>query len=224
MKFLAVLMALSLTSLSHAQELDTPLEVPAPTWTAPPPPTHIERQSLRLEVLEGQDAPRALPLVMKKGWLNAALPPSDALGIRLTNVGDGRLLVVVAINGLDPSTGKRAYQGQPGRVLLPGQALVFPKGKAHKKADVAALLPAGKTEGTISVAVFHERTDYPLLLPGMDPPPFGPENFAVGKDGVRRWVPPPRYPFRKATTDPAEMLYLQYSADPALAQADGAKP
>lgn len=218
-KFLAFGLALGLSVPSHAQEAAVVSADPSETilteWTPPPPPappTHLERQTLRLEVLEGAAAPKALPLVMKKGWLNAQLPTYSELGLRLTNMGEGRLLVVVAINGLDPSSGKKAYQGQPGQVLLPGQAIVINQGKTHKKAPLGPVLPASRAEGTISVAVFHERTDYPLLLPGMTPPPFGAEAFKVGKDGVRRWVPPLRYPFRKLTPDPAEFLYLQYSA------------
>lgn len=179
--------------------------------------TSLERQGVKVEVVDqvSSDQPVALPLPMAQGRLRPQLP-SDAshLGLRVTNVSQGRILVVVSINGLDPRTGQKAYQGQPGYVLLPGQAWVLKQGKLKKKGPLSPILATGKPQGNISIAVFPERTDYPLLLPGMTPPPFGPENYRVGSDGVRRWVPPARYPFRKEKAEPSDFLYMDYEHIP----------
>lgn len=213
-----MLLGLSPWALAQQNSSDEAPELAAleqeAAWTPPPPPpprTQVERRNLRLEVVQGAEEPQALPLTTKGGWLHAALPSKTDLGLRLTNTGEGRLLVVVSINGMDPFTGRRAYQGQPGKVIEPGQSVVMRRGKFHKKADFEPILPANKDDGAISVAIFEERTDYPLVLPNMEPPPFGPENYKVGKDGVRRWVPPPRYPFRKVSAEPSEFLFVQYS-------------
>lgn len=196
-----------------------PLESEA-SWQAPAPPTAAERLGVRLEVVSLGGAPAALPLQVSHGRMRAALP-SRAHGVRLTNASEGRVFLVVAIDGVNPTTGQRAYMGQPGMVLEPGQSRVLSRAKAHRKAGWGPVL-AASGEGLVSVAVFPERTDYPLVLPDMESPPFGPDTYRVGADGVRRWVPPQGYPFRKASTAPSTTLHILYAAPPAVASDTGA--
>ena len=110
MKRLVFLLGLCLVFPVFSQEAVS-LETPPMDDSGRPSPnvvkTALERQGVKVEVVDqvSSEQPVALPLPMAQGRLRPKLP-SDAsdLGLRVTNVSQGRILVVVSINGLDPRT------------------------------------------------------------------------------------------------------------------------
>ena len=202
----ALLLALSPLVQAEEPEVSEP-SFPIPA-ALPDLPSFVEQGLVRLEVVResAQAQWSALPLQVTYGRSRATLSPEQNAGLRLTNTSEGRVMLIVSINGIDPYTGRKAYQGQSGLVLEPGASMLVEQGKTSRKSDWSPVLPASRNEGTIAVAVFHERRDYPLVLPNMEAPPFGPETFRVGADGIRRWVPPMNYPFRRIAEHPRAAL------------------
>lgn len=175
----------------------------------------LVQPALRLELKETAQGGLA-PLKLLHGYRVAHLAKGAPYALRLTNTSLERVMVVVALGGRDPFTGKKAYRGQKGRVIEPGETLAVSEYREGKK-SVRPLFENQPDRSSVDVAVFYERTDYPLILPGMDTPPFGRENYAVGADGKRRWMPPKGYPFRKRSEEPSSFVHLPYTLLPATA-------
>lgn len=152
----------------------------------------------------------AQPMVFSAGRISAQLDEHGEYGLRLTNLTDRRIIVVLSVDRIDPRLGTRAYQGQPGLLFQPGQTRLVMKGKPSKKSPPRSLLPLKPDVGTISMLVFEEATDYPTQGMGLPPAPFGPENYRVSADGNRQWIPPANYPFRKKPGSAPEMIQLHY--------------
>ena len=205
----ALLLAFSPLVQAQTAEASDPSPVSTPEQRS-----FVEQGLVRLEVVRQteQEQWSAIPLQVTYGRSRATLSPQQKAGIRLTNTSEGRVMVIVSINGINPYTGRKAYQGQSGLVIEPGASLLVDQGKTDRKSDWSPILPAAQDEGTIAVAVFHERRDYPLVLPNMEAPPFGPETFRVGADGLQRWVPPMNYPFRRIAEHPTALIHMDYRA------------
>lgn len=176
-------------------------------WVAPPIPQSMTRLGLEVAFVNKDGQP--LNQTSLRGVSTVALAPGEKHGVRLVNHNPTRVSLVIAIDGLNPSTGKPSYMGQPGLVLNPGETVTLYRTRLKRKGDLVPLFE-GRQEGSINVGIFQERTDYPFITPGMSPPPYGPENFVQDGTG-RRWVPPQHYPFRKTTDLPASMIYLRYA-------------
>ena len=149
-------------------------------------------------------------MVFSRGRISAQLKEGEEYGLRLSNLTDRRIMVVLSVDRLDPRLGTPAYQGQPGILFQPGETRLVMKGKPSKKSQARALLPLNPDVATISMMVFEEATDYPTQGMGLPPAPFGPENYRVLADGSRQWIPPSNYPFRKRPGSDPEMIQLHY--------------
>lgn len=169
--------------------------------------TVMEQGGFTLEVLNDTVAQ---PYLVRKGVVYFPLGAPETTVFRLTNHTNERLQIVFTFNRLNPMTGRPAILQDNGFVLDPKQILVIAEGRLSKrKKDKPVRLFAQNPEGFFHFAVFKERTDYPLILPSMTPPPYGKDNFVV-ENGVRRWVPPARYPFRRLQDMPNYGLYGTY--------------
>ena len=185
------------------------IQAPLPDSEASPAQRmHVGRRVIRVELLDAQGAPVPLPLVA--GVASASLKEGSQYRLRLTNLTQGRLSVVVSVDGLDPARGNRAYLGQPGVVLQPGETRVLAHSRQAPDAPPGAFLPGARKQGEIALKVFLERKDYPTQMPGVAPAPFSPEYFRVTSAGDREWLPPKGYPFRRLSREPAEAPYLKY--------------
>lgn len=169
--------------------------------------TALEQDGFKVEVLENQ-TPKAF--VLNKGVSHLNVPSPDTTVFRLSNNTNERVQVLFTFNRINPMNGRIAVLGDNGFVLDPKQVLVISEGRLSKrKKDKAVGLFAKHPEGFFHFAVFKERTDYPLILPTMTPPPYSAEHFVVD-NGVRRWVPPSRYPFRRLQERPNYAFYATY--------------
>lgn len=168
---------------------------PALSHESAPPLTAHETNLLRTEVVDENEDPQ--PLVFKGGKLVAQLEEDQGYGLKLTNLTDRRIMVVVSVDSIDPMRGTKSYQGQPGVVLDPNQTRVLMRGKPSKRAPAQHLLPLNPAQATIALLAFQETTEYPTQGIGIPPAPFGPENYRVNEKGEREWIPPKGYPFRK---------------------------
>lgn len=169
--------------------------------------TVMEHDGFAVEVLN-DTAPQ--PYSVRKGVAYFSLGVPETTVFRLTNHTNERLQIVFTFNRLNPMTGREAVLQDNGFVLDPKQVLVISEGRLSKrKKDKPVRLFAQQPEGFFHFAVFKERTDYPLILPSMTPPPYGKDNFVV-ENGVRRWVPPARYPFRRVNAMPNYSFYGTY--------------
>lgn len=187
----------------------------APALESPGPRTHVGRDVVRVELLDARDRP--LPLPMVAGWPSASLEAGGQYRLRLTNLTPRRLLVVVSVDGIDPAHGRRAYRGQPGLVLQPGESRILAHARPAPGAPAAAFLQPAPApgHGEVALQVFQERKDYPTQMPGVPAAPFSPEYFRISASGEREWLPPRGYPFRPLSRTPVESPYLRYQVKPA---------
>lgn len=166
-----------------------------------------ENGGFKVEVVESS-APQSY--FIAKGVAHFVVKSPDATSFRLTNNSNERIQIIFTFNSLNPMTGRRAVLQDNGFVMDPHQVLVITQGRlSKKKSDKPVDLFSARPDGSFHFAVFKERTDYPLILPTMTPPPYGPEHFVV-ENGVRRWVPPQRYPFRRIQEMPNYGFYATY--------------
>ena len=161
-----------------------------------------------VELLDFENTPIAVG--HKQYYPHVSTPSS--LRLRLTNTGIDRALVLLSINGVNPITGERATRASKGFILASGQVLVVDGGKTSKKGPRGPLLDGHQLEGNVALGVYVERFDYPTITPEMDTvPPFGPENYKLDNKGVKHWIPPSNFPFRKRHQDPSSSVYFTYT-------------
>lgn len=166
-----------------------------------------EQGGFKVEVVESS-VPQ--PYFVEKGVAHFVLKSPDTTSFRLTNNSKERVQIIFTFNRLNPMTGRMAVLQDNGFVMDPHQVLVITKGRlSKKKSDKPVPLFSNLPDGSFHFAVFKERTDYPLILPTMTAPPYGPEHFVV-ENGVRRWVPPHAYPFRRIQDRPNYGFYATY--------------
>lgn len=207
---LALVVALSVGEIAGAEEPVAEGNAEVSSWVAPPLPKSIAR--LGLEVAVVTEAGERVDQKSLRGVSTVSLKEGSKHGIALINHNPTRVWLVIAVDGLNPTTGKRSYIAQPGLVLKPGETVTLHRTRVQKKGDLVPLFES-QAAGDINIGIFEERRDYPFITPGMSPPPYGPETFVVDAGG-RRWVPPPHFPFRKNTEEPAAMVYFRYERLP----------
>ena len=162
-------------------------------------------EGVELDVLDATGQP--VPLHADRGY--GTLSVSEGTRIRIVNRNVGRMMVLFAVNGLNPLDGRPALRGSKGFVI-PG----------HGSLEVNAVaLPGGtwfsptwRTSGDISVNVYRENPTRPMLG-GRDyqPPPSAME-YVKDERGDLVWVPPTGFPFRYAAMDlnPSGSTYWRY--------------
>ena len=128
------------------------------------------------------------------GHLFVAGAPGDRYGLRVTNHTDGRVLVVMSVDGVNILSGETAGYDQRGYIFAPHQSYDL-KGWRKSLAEVAdftftrlpqsyaALTGRPANVGVIGIAVFYEKT--PPVVAEAPPPPL------------------PEYPYRGAADSPA---------------------
>jgi len=117
-----------------------------------------------------------LPEHRHRGHTWVAGRPGDRYAVRLSNRSNGRVLVVLSVDGVNAVSGQTAATGQTGYVLAPWQTADI-TGWRKTDAEAAAFyftsLPdsyAARTDrpqnvGVIGVAVFRERVPVPRPVP-----------------------------------------------------------
>lgn len=175
-------------------------------------PFALHNYSLKVEVLDAQKAPIELSSI---GYRRAQGKLDAPYALRLTNPTNERVLVVVSINGINPSSGKRAYQGQPGIVLDPGESRVIDRQRNDGEVKPLTFTqPDEQTHGKIAIGVFRERMDYPHSLPwGMATQArYGGTARLDPATRQMTWTPPKGARFRKLTDEPEQRIYFEYAA------------
>ncbi|MGQ0383894.1 MAG: hypothetical protein ACT4UP_04285 [Gammaproteobacteria bacterium] len=116
-----------------------------------------------------------LPVYWHAGERHIAGEPGHEYEIRIRNQGPGRVLAVTSVDGVNVITGQTAHARQSGYVLDPWGTVEI-DGWRKSMAEVAAFyftaLPdsyaarTGRPEnvGVIGVALFRERTPYPVAV------------------------------------------------------------
>lgn len=184
-----------------------------------------------------------------QGWIPGT--PGHRYGVRLTNTSAERVLVVLSVDGVNAVTGETAHPAQTGYVLAPWQSTEV-AGWRKSYEDIAQFvftdLPdsyaarTGRPDnvGTIGVAVFRERQQYPVYpaappiargdmrdheksARAQSPAPAAAESSAADSayggiarqrigtgHGAREWAPVGRTGFERASRHPAQLTQLRY--------------
>ncbi|MGN6529659.1 MAG: hypothetical protein ACTHL8_24970 [Burkholderiaceae bacterium] len=154
---------------------------------------------VHVEVVD-RDSGRALPVFHARGETFVAGRPGARYALRVDNRSGERVMVVVAIDGVNIVTGETASVDQDGYVLGPGQVATL-TGWRKSLGEVAAFefarLPdsyaarTGRPDdvGAIGVAVFRERRPPPVAMR----PQVGPvdANAPASRDAADANAPPP---------------------------------
>lgn len=177
-----------------------------------PDPFALHNHSLKVEVLNADNQPIELA---SNRYRSAQGKLNSHYALRLTNPTNERVWVVVSINGINPSNGRRAYQGQPGIVLDPGESRVIDTQRLNGETKPLTFTRMNEDiHGKIAIGVFRERMDYPHRRP------WGADTQAryggtVQQDPQTRaitWAPPSGARFRKLTDEPEQRIYFEYAA------------
>lgn len=133
--------------------------------------THALSAPVDLAVVD-RDTGQVLPIWRHRGRLYVAGQPGARYGLRVTNNTDGRVLVVMSVDGVNILSGETAGYGQRGYVF-PAHGSYDVTGWRKSNSEVAAFafapLPqsyAARTGrpaevGVIGMAVFRERVEAP---------------------------------------------------------------
>lgn len=130
---------------------------------------------------------------------------SETYTIKVVNKNRHRVYAVFEVDYINPLDGRKSYAAQSGKIIE-GNSEIFLMGAVFKKnhSVTPSILPSPNTKdgkGYFMVAVFHEAPNYPLVLPGMETPPYSEDYFYTNEKGSRVWLPPKNYPFRKESSD-----------------------
>lgn len=186
MKFLAPLFLL-LSSFSSFANSNTS----SPFW-------ELEQNKVEVQILENNH-----PMIKQFQLPDrvATINVENEYSIKIINKNKHRVFAIFEVDRVNPLDGKKSFVNQSGRIIPAESELIISKAKFSKN-QFNSLLPSPQnSEGYLLVGIFHENPAYPLILPGMQIPPFGPENYIVSENGTRTWIPPVNYPFRKIKED-----------------------
>jgi hypothetical protein len=135
------------------------------------------------------------------GRLFVAGAPGDRYGLRVTNHTDGRVLVVMSVDGVNIITGETAGYGQRGYIFAPHESYELYGWRktltevadftfARLPQSYAALTGRPANVGVIGIAVFDEKVARVADLPA--PPPYGRDPVDRAGAASRAWnVPSP---------------------------------
>ena len=180
-------------------------------------------RDVRLSMHDHAGAP--LPFYSQRGYPVAFAQPGDPFSLHLENTLGERVKLVVSVDGINPRTGRKTYLGDKGYVLDPGQAVSIDQIVRSKKKEGPAralvFADTGAVRGTISIAVFRERMDYPFSMPWSYYQGKANAGTLLGTPQKPRWLPPSGARFRMLSPDPQERLYLEYAPLPDLLASEG---
>jgi hypothetical protein len=160
---------------------------------------------VRMQVLD-RDTGRTLPVLPHRGerWIEGA--PGHRYAVRLSNLSGERVLVVLAVDGVNAVSGETAATDQAGYVLAPGQSTEI-NGWRKSLDDVAqfvftdlgdsyaARTGRPRNVGVIGVAVFREAVPYPPP----PPPPLAMDDAGAEDSGMPRPASAPAAAAREST-------------------------
>lgn len=177
-----------------------------PNFSYTSPMHEVGNELVRVRALAPDGQPAALSMV--RGYLRLMGDKGTDYAIEMTNLTRERIMVILAIDGIDPRNGKRAYIGQRGIVLDPGASRRI--SNRMRKGQVEDLL-FDREEGKVTLGVFREKMDYPHLLP-WNPrlqEKVGGQSWFDPQTRKNLWLPPSGAPFRKLTDEP-KYVYFEY--------------
>src|SRR5580693_5668784 len=142
---------------------------------------HADTDPVDLKVVD-RDTGQPLQLWRHDGRLFVAGAPGDRYGLRATNHTDGRVLVVMSVDGVNILSGETAGYNQRGYIFGPHQSydLLGWRKTLTEVADFtfarlpqsyAALTGRPANVGVIGIAVFNEKVEPVADLPAA--PPYG---------------------------------------------------
>lgn len=193
----------------------------------------VARQPVDIEIYD-RSAGRTLPVYWHHGERYVAGEPGHEYELRIRNRGQGRVLAVTSVDGVNVITGRTASTGQSGYVIDP-YGTVRIDGWRKSMDEVAAFyftsLPdsyaarTGRPDnvGVIGVAVFQERIHYPEPLLREDSraaaeatAPSASRDSAAGKLGTghggRRDSGASYTSFERESDEPASVIRVFYDS------------
>jgi hypothetical protein len=184
--------------------------------------------------LVDRDSAQILPAYRKQGLTWVAGNPATRYAIRLSNQTDGRLLVVLSVDGVNVISGETAGFGQTGYVLEPWRSYDI-TGWRKSDTEVAAFEFAalgdsyaartGRPDhvGVVGAAVFLEKPLAPPAAPPMATSPLA-SGLAAGRaaaaprdglgtaQGHREWSVSSKTQFERQGSSPQALLELHYDS------------
>jgi hypothetical protein len=167
-------------------------------WAAP---ALAQAAPVDLTVVD-RDTGEALRTWRHDGRLYVAGRPGDRYGLRVTNHTDGRVLVVMSVDGVNVLTGETAGYDQRGYIFGPHESYDI-TGWRKSLTEVAAFTFARLSDsyaartgrpadvGVIGLAVFDERPEPPVETYAPPASPVWREAPDRGADATRAAPPPP---------------------------------
>jgi hypothetical protein len=166
-----------------------------------------------LQVVD-RESGRLLKVWRHDGRLFVAGAPGDRYGLRVTNHTDGRVLVVMSVDGVNILSGETAGYDQRGYIFDPHQSYLL-KGWRKSLSEIAdftftrlpqsyaALTGRPANVGVIGIAVFFEKAPPPVAAEPAAPPvePYDADSdSAAGRASSQN--APPRLAMREAPEPP----------------------
>ncbi len=181
--------------------------------------THADAAPVDLQVVD-RETGQPLQVWRHDGHLFVAGTPGDRYGLRVTNHTDGRVLVVMSVDGVNIITGETAGYDQRGYIFDPHESYELDGWRktltevadftfARLPQSYAALTGRPANVGVIGIAVFNEKIAPVADLPA--PPPYerdpvdraGAANRAVPAPFAQRGAPEPPPPASGKTEEVA---------------------
>ena len=174
-----------------------------------PPPETAAGSLAQIEVVDRTNG-TTLPVYFHRGERWIAGTPGHRYAIYLRNRSSGRILTVVAVDGVNAVSGETAAWSQTGYVLDPGRSFDI-RGWRKSQEQVAAFeftalddsyaARTGRPQnvGVIGVAVFREAVRYEPVPPQAPAPPTESSNAAGAPRERDQAMPAPRAESRLGT-------------------------
>lgn len=179
----------------------------------------IQARSVDVEMLDAQSS-SPVPLYAHHGWRFALTQPGQTYKLKITNRNsEERVMVKLSIDDLNPRNGKKAYIGQSGYVIDPGQTVIVTQIYKGKNPPLPLTIPQELVEGKhgeMGISVFRESLEYPYPMPWSIYQ--GQTNMGSVKvvSGQQQWFPPQGARFRYLSQNPEEIIPLFYEHTPKM--------
>ena len=159
---------------------------------------HAESASVDLQVVD-RETGQPLKVWLHDGRLFVAGAPGDRYGLRVINHTDGRVLVVMSVDGVNILSGETAGYDQRGYIFAPHESYDLNGWRkslsevadftfARLPQSYAALTGRPANVGVIGIAVFNEKV---APVAAAEPPPAPEYDRGATDRAMSRNVPPP---------------------------------
>lgn len=169
-------------------------------WYNSLPDTFFGMKGVNIKITNIHDEVKTIN--SKNGYPLIKLNHGDKIKIENNRI--GRIQAILSVDGKNILTGKKATLKSKGKIVMPGDDEYFVYNNENETLS-----------GYISVAIFFEKENYPIIYPHMEAPPNDNKYFLRNDEGVKIWIPPKEYHFRKINQDytPNIRFYLNYKND-----------